>query len=231
MERRHFTKLCTGLVAGAASLHAQGNTPDSTTKKYTKSALVLADQTPVNINMIKAGESLIFSYPYVCTPCFLLRLSTQASASENWPGGIGDDQTIVAFSAICSHKMSHPAKPVSHINYRSDAVNFNDSKGEVQSRTQLISCCSEHSIYDPADACRVLSGPAPMPLAAIELQEDSNGNISAIGSIGEDQYQRFLEKFGFRLAMEYKVSDVWQAADDKTLATPADKFSQQRIRC
>jgi len=231
MERRHFTKLCTGLVAGAANLHAHGSTPGGPTKKYTKSALVLADQTPVNINMLKAGESLIFSYPYACTPCFLLRLSTQASASDNWPGGIGDDHSIVAFSAICSHKMSHPAKPVSHINYRPDVVIFNDNKGEAQSRTQLISCCSEHSIYDPADAGRVLSGPAPMPLAAIEIQEDSNGNISAIGSIGEDQYRRFLEKFSFRLAMEYKVDDVWQAAGEKTIATPADNFSQQRIRC
>ncbi len=228
MERRHFTKLCTGLVAGAASLHAHA---DDTTKKYTKSAIVLADQTPVNIKMLKAGESLIFSYPYVSTPCFLLRLSTQASATDSWPGGIGDDQSIVAFSAICSHKMSHPAKPVSHINYRSDVVNFFDRKGEAQSRTQLISCCSEHSVYDPADAGRVLSGPAPMPLAAIELQQESNGNISAIGSIGEDQYKRFLDKFGFRLAMEYKVTDVWQPAGETTVATPADRFSQQRIRC
>ncbi len=231
MERRHFNKLCTGLVAGAASLHAHGNSTGSVNKKYSESALVLADQTPVNVDMLKAGESLIFSYPYVSTPCFLLRLSSKANASDSWPGGIGDDQSIVAFSAICSHKMSHPAKPVSHINYRSDTVNFYDSAGEAQSRTQLISCCSEHSIYDPADAGRVLSGPAPMPLAAIELKTDANGNIVAIGSIGEDQYQRFLEKFGFRLAMEYKVLDVWQPAGAKTLATPADNFSEQRIRC
>lgn len=231
MKRRHFNKLCTGLVAGAASLHANGNTAGSTTTKYTKSALVLADRTPVNINMLKTGESLIFSYPYVSTPCFLLRLATSASANDSWPGGIGDDKSIVAFSAICSHKMSHPAKSVSHINYRPDVVNFYDSKGQAQSRTQLISCCSEHSIYDPADAGRVLSGPAAVPLAAIALQNDTNGNLFAIGSIGEDQYQRFLEKFGFRLAMEYKVSDVWQAAGEKIVATPADKFSQQRIRC
>ncbi|MEE9333200.1 MAG: hypothetical protein V3U65_03820 [Granulosicoccaceae bacterium] len=231
MERRHFNKLCTGLVAGAASLHAHGDSAGSEIKKYARSALVLADQSPVNIHMLKAGGSLIFSYPYISTPCFLLRLSTQATANGSWPGGIGNDQSIVAFSAICSHKMSHPAKPVSHINYRSDTVNFYDSVGEAQSRTQLISCCSEHSIYDPADAGRVLSGPAPMPLAAIELEEDSNGNITAVGSIGDDQYDRFLENFGYRLAMEYKVSDVRQAAGEKTIATPADKFSQQRIRC
>ena len=231
MERRHFNKLCTGLITGAASLHANASKARSTLKKYTKSALVLADNTPVNFSTLKAGESLIFSYPYVSTPCFLLRLSKAASAKENWPGGIGDDQSIVAFSAICSHKMSHPAKPVSHINYRSDVVNFYDNKGQTKARTQLISCCSEHSVYDPADAARVLSGPAPVPLAAIELQNDSNGNIFAVGSIGENQYHRFLEQFGFRLAMEYKVADVWQTAGETTLATPADDFSQQRIRC
>jgi len=215
------------MVAGAASLHVHGNTK----KQYSQSALVLADQTPVTVDMLNAGESLVFSYPYVSTPCFLLRLSTAATANEGWPGGIGDDQSIVAFSAICSHKMSHPAKPVSHINYRSDTVNFYDKSGKAQSRSQLISCCSEHSVYDPSDAGRVLSGPAPLPLAAIELQGDANGAITAVGSIGEDQYQRFLDKFGFRLAMEYKVTDVWQAAGETTVATPAETFSQQRIKC
>ena len=127
--------------------------------------------------------------------------------------------------------MSHPARPVSHINFRPDTVNFYDKEGKAQSRTQLISCCSEHSVYDPANAGEVLSGPAPMPLAAIQLKETADGNILAIGSTGEDQYQRFLDKFGFRLAMEYKVSDVWQLAGETSVATPAAEFSKQRIRC
>jgi len=227
MERRDFTKLCAGIVAGAASLHAHG----ATKKSYSQSALVLPDQTPVTSDTLKPGESMVFSYPYVSTPCFLLRLSNAAKANDGWPGGVGDDQSIVAFSAICSHKMSHPAKPVSHINYRSDTVKFYDKNGKAQSRSQLISCCSEHSVYDPSDAGRVLSGPAPLPLAAIELQTKEDGQIIAVGSMGEDQYQRFLDKFGFRLAMEYKVTDVWQAAGDTTVATPAPAFSQQRIRC
>ena len=70
-----------------------------------------------------------------------------------------------------------------------------------------------------------------MPLAAIQLKETAGGNILAIGSTGEDQYQRFLDKFGFRLAMEYKVSDVWQLAGETSVATPAAEFSKQRIRC
>ncbi len=227
MERRQFNKLCSGLLAGAATLNASANT----SKTYAASKLVHSDKSAVNVNDLAAGESMVFAYPYVTTPCFLLRLSTSVAASQHWPGGIGDDQSIVAFSAICSHKMSHPARPVSHINYRSDTVNFYDSNGEAQSRAELISCCSEHSIYDPANAGKVLSGPAPVPLAAIKLEQDANGNIVATGSIGEDQYQRFLDKFGFRLAMEYKVDDVWQAAGDTTLATPAPAFSKQRIRC
>lgn len=227
MERRHFNKLCTGLIAGAASLQTQANT----SKQYTTSALVLADQTPINVEALNVGDSLVFSYPYVSTPCFIMRLSSAAKASGEWAGGVGTDRSIVAFSAICSHKMSHPAKPVSHINFRPDLVSYYDKNGDAQSRTHLISCCSEHSVYDPANGAEVLSGPAPLPLAAIQLKEDKNGNILAIGSIGEDQYQRFLDKFGFRLSMEYKVNDVWQLAGATSVATPADEFSQQRIRC
>jgi len=127
--------------------------------------------------------------------------------------------------------MSHPAKPISHISYRQEAVTFFNKDGQRQDRAGVISCCSERSVYDPANSAEVLSGPAPVPLAAITLEVDDNGNLSAVGSVGPDQYDRFLEKFGFRLAMEYGVTDVRAQSGETTTAIAAADFSQQQVLC
>ncbi len=180
---------------------------------------------------LETGRSYIFGYPYLTTPCFLMRLGKSAPARGSWPGGVGNDQSVVAFSAICSHKLSHPAKPISYIAYRPEPVHFYNADGERQTGAELVSCCSERSVYDPADGGKVLSGPAPAPLAAIALSHDEVGNLSAIGSFGPDQYERFLTNFGFRLAMEYGVSDIRARAGERVVVVPAEEFSAQQVLC
>ena len=227
MDRRKFHKLCGGLLAGAASLHARADSH----APQPKSALTFADGTAVTLESLSAGESWIFSYPYRTTPCFLVRLSESAPNQGTWPGGVDTDQSVVAFSAICSHKMSHPARPISHISYRDKPVSFIDASGNKQTKSGVISCCSERSVYDPATAGTVLSGPAPVPLAAISLATDDDGAVFATGSHGPDQYERFLNAFGFRLALEYGVTDVRARVGDKTIAIKASEFSAQQVLC
>ena len=41
------------------------------------------------------------------------------------------------------------------------------------SDAHVIHCCADHSVYDPAEGARVVSGPAPQPLAAILLEHDA----------------------------------------------------------
>ena len=228
MDRRQFTSLCTALLTGAASTHA-----DSGNQKmpYPSSRLVYEDDSHVTLESLPTGKSYIFGYPYLTTPCFLMRLGKSAPARGSWPGGVDTDQSVVAFSAICSHKMSHPAKPISHIAYRAEPINFYDADGERQTQEGLVSCCSERSVYDPADGGAVLSGPAPAPLAAIALAHDEAGNLSATGSFGPDQYERFLTKFGFRLAMEYGVTDVRVRSAERVVVIPAEEFSAQQVLC
>jgi len=228
MQRRDFNRLCGGLLAGAAS--ASGSAM-AQTQAYPRSALVYDNNQAVTVESLQPGTSCVFSYPYVTTPCFVVRLKSSAQKRDNWQGGVGDDQSVVAFSAICSHKMSHPAKPISHINYRADALSFFDSAGNKQEQEELISCCSERSVYDPSDGARVMSGPAPVPLAAIALEIADDGGLVAIGSSGADQYDRFLTKFGFRLAMEYGVTDIRARTGSQTVAVLAEQFSSQQIRC
>lgn len=228
MDRRQFNKLCGGLMAGAAATHASAN---GASTPYPESRLIFSDDSDVTLDSLETGKAYIFSYPYRTTPCFLVRLASSAPGQGSWPGGLGKDQSVVAFSAICSHKMSHPAKPISHISYRSEPISFYDSSGTRQTREGVISCCSERSVYEPAQAAAVLSGPAPVPLAAITLQNDDQGRLSAVGSVGPDQYDRFLTKFGFRLAMEYGVTDVRARSPDTVEVVPADTFSQQQVLC
>ncbi len=228
MRRREFNKVCGSLLAGAAALQ---HVSFASAQPFPRASLVYDDDSPLTVDSIEPGSSFVFSYPYVTTPCFVMRLKHSAEKTDTWHGGVGSDNSVVAFSAICSHKMSHPAKPISHINFRDEEIQFYDRNGKKKQQSQLISCCSERSVYDPSNGAAVLSGPAPVPLAAIALEINDNGQIVATGSTGADQYERFLKKFGFRLALEYGVTDVRARVGEKTVATMAQQFSSQQIRC
>lgn len=243
MDRRQFHRLCTSMLAGAATLSQRAMAQKTTdqTLQYPQSRLVDLDQQPLVYNNLPVGSSLIFHYPFVTTPCFLIRLTPgdygtasltdRAGNDYTWHGGAGPDQSLVAFSAICTHKMSHPSKPISHLNFRTDEKEIQAADGEKKKMSQMIMCCSEHSVYDPADGARVIAGPATQPLTSIELNVDDDGLISATGLHGGDMFDPFLEKFGFRLALEHSVSDVRTLAGASSVAVAAESFSQQQIRC
>ena len=203
MNRRNFTKICTSIIVAAS-----GNLAEQS-KAYSKESFQRSKLQARKTGALKAsdlivGEPYLFFYPFVTTPCLLVKLSNSTSNSstatkdtnlkdnkkDNWIDGTGPDNTIVAYSAICSHKMSHPAKEISFINYRHDPINFySRDDGKTVEKAGLISCCSERSIYDPAQGAKVLSGPAPHPLAAITLDYDeSTDELYATGSYGADMY-------------------------------------------
>ncbi|MBX2884136.1 MAG: hypothetical protein KTR32_29545 [Granulosicoccus sp.] len=243
MDRRQFHRLCSSMLAGAATLsqHAVAQTTTNQAQQYPRSRIVGTDNMPLSYQDLAVGSSLIFHYPFVTTPCFLIRLTPgeygsasltdKAGNDYTWQGGAGPDHSLVAFSAICTHKMSHPSKPISHLNFRTDEKEIHTRDGQKKKMNQMIMCCSEHSVYDPAEGARVISGPATQPLTAIELEVNADGLISATGLYGGDMFDPFLEKFGFRLALEHSVSDVRTPAGDNTVAISADVFSQQQIRC
>lgn len=212
------------------SVNASDNGSTDSHGNWPRSRLVDASENGIKLSSLNPGEAHVFHYPYVTTPCFLIRLG-EATETGSWPGGLGEDASVVAFSAICSHKMSHPARSISHIAYRADPVVFTDHEGKRREQAGLISCCSERSVYDPAGGAAVLSGPAPVPLAAIALGVDDDGTLVATASLGPDRYRQFFDAFGFRLKMEHRVSNEREPSGEQTIATPASEFSQQQIRC
>jgi len=219
VSRRGFLKLCasTGaLVAGSPSLLANA-APERVPAM--PSTLVHSSGRPLRLDDIEVGESYVFNYPYVSTPVFLIDLGKPALPKDDlemddgrryrWRGGVGPRRSVVAFSAICAHRMSYPTPTVSFIHYRHELTPYTDHDFKLARREQVIYCCSEGSVYDPAEGCRVLGGPAPQPLAAVDLKLDENsGELQALGTYGGDMFERFFEKFGFQLALQSGTEDI-----------------------
>lgn len=51
----------------------------------------------IRLSELKEGEPVAFNYPLEAQPNFIVKLGTPAQ------GGIGPDQDVVAFSALCTH--------------------------------------------------------------------------------------------------------------------------------
>lgn len=206
--------------------------------EFAQVRLVDANGQGVRVDDLAIEREYIFFYPFVSTPCFLLRLKqtalpqtlqTAQQQDYQWQGGVGKDRSVVAFAAICAHKLTHPAAAVSFIGYRSHPVGFVDQNDQVKQRAAVIQCCSEHSIYDPARGAKVLSGPAPQPLASIALTEQA-GELYASGVYGGLLYERFFARFGFRLELEFGAQAYQQVRGDIQIM-PTEAYSHQRIEC
>ena len=145
---------------------------------------------------------------------------------------VTEPEMTVTFSAICAHKMSHPAPTVSFINYRHGKVKFRNSADAVEERSGVIYCCSESSVYDPASGGRVLGGPAPQPLAAIELEYDSNSDcLYATGTIGGEMFDRFFSSFHDRLVLQLGRTDIDRELVGSTELMRLGEYTRNQIGC
>ncbi|MEM6986692.1 MAG: hypothetical protein AAF499_09155 [Pseudomonadota bacterium] len=224
MLRRDFHRLCTGLAAMAAAPGAVGAVAPRV--EHNRVTLVDADGTGLKSRDIAERESWVFAYPFAASPCFLINLGEQAEPNAHNPYALrsrdAPNATLVAFAAICTHKLSHPAKAMSFITYRppTDSVPHH-----------RIVCCSEGSVYDAARGAQVLGGPAPAPLAAIELSESEDGTLHAGASYAGNLYDRFFAAFEFRLALEYQIDNPRAPVENTTVVRTLAEHSAQHIEC
>lgn len=240
-SRRNFIKLCMGAVT-VGHLSQSFAADQSVAKKYNQAQLVDFYSKPITAKSLKIGQNYIFHYPFVTTPCFLIdlgepirenvTLKTENDETYTWRGGVGPNNSIVAFSAICAHKMTHPAKAVSFINYRHETINYQDKNQKQKEGSQLIYCCSERSVYDVRRGAKVLGGPAKQPLTTILLEYDQSGDkLYAVGTSGGELYDQFFETFLERLQLEYLTTEVARLVDKDTELVPLEKFSKTQTKC
>ena len=233
MERRNFLTACAAAALGAGAL---AEAKDLQPRFYTRSRILHGPREPLRASALAAGRNYIFHYPFEGTPCFLIDLGrptpqkvalrTEAGASYEWPGGVGRQRSIVAYSAICSHRLTYPTRQISFISYR-DA-----STASPISKPNTIHCCSEHSQYDPASGARVLKGPAPQPLSAILLEyEPASDGLYALGTLGGELFNAFFDKYALRLELDYGSGRPRQRVGAETLLTELESFCKQQVRC
>ena len=193
IERRAFVSACSASLVAMASQFAVVSTiqarDSGASKRYMTSILTDEYSRPIRVAALKPRINYLFHYPYVATPCLLIDLGRDI-------GGVGPRRSIVAFSAICTHKLAYPAREVSFIRFQPDASS--------RSEAERIHCCADHSVYDPALGAKVVAGPAPEPLTTISLDYDHRTDaLRAVGTVGVEQFAAFFAKYEFKLALEF----------------------------
>lgn len=216
-----------GAFGAASALPAFATEP----QRHQRTLLVDPFGDPFRIGLLQPGQAHLFNYPFAASPAFLLALDRPIDASEHTtearqrysaPAGVGPRRSVVAFSAICAHKLMYPTPQISFIGLR---------KGLAGEPAQVIHCCGDNSRYDPARGARVLAGPAPQPLAAILLEWDAQADrLYAVGTQGGEMFKAFFDRYSFKLETE-----LGARARDQSGATarvlPAAAYSRQWQSC
>jgi Rieske Fe-S protein len=231
MQRRSFVFAC---AASALASSLPATAADASPRLYARARLVDPAGRPLRAGALAANKNFIFHYPFTGTPCFLLnlggptkpaaRLKTADAQSYEWPGGVGADRNIVAYSAICAHRLTYPTREISFISYR-------EKQSAASKFSHVIHCCSEHSQYDPAEGAKVLAGPAPQPLAAILLDYDpQSDNLVAKGTLGGEVFNEFFRKYEFRLALDFHGRPK-TAVEGSCVVSELTDYCRQQVKC
>ena len=233
MDRRSFIESCT---AAAACIWAAAPFPalaDAKPHAYAAALLVDEHGDPLKASRLRTQVNYVFHYPFEATPVFLLdlgkpalprSLSTKTRDAYAWPGGVGVRQSVVAYSAICAHKLVYPTREVSFISFRR-------TRAQRGVQDQLIHCCADHSQYDPARGAEVLSGPASQPLCAVLLAYDRNvDTLTAYATLGGELFEEFFRKYEMKLSLEVGPN-AKNAVAGQAVVRELEKFCRNSIQC
>jgi Rieske Fe-S protein len=234
MDRRGFIETCT---AGAACAGAAAAWPvfaaDARPKAYARVLLVDEFGDPVRAGKLQPLANYVFHYPYEATPVFLLNLGKAAppqtlslrnNETYGWPGGVGAAHSVVAYSAICAHKLVYPTRDVSFISFRK-------TRARKGVQDHLIHCCAEHSQYDPAKGAEVLSGPAPQPLCAVLLEHDrKDDSLTAWGTLGGELFDDFFRKYDAKLSLDVGPK-ARNPVTARAVVRELEKYCRNPVQC
>lgn len=205
MQRRSFLKVIAvgaTMVAVNPSLIRQTLYADDGRlyMTYEKAQLVDASGMPVKASSLEKELTYIFNYPYASTPNLLINLSeptqqevalkSEAGEEYVWKSGVGKERTIVAYSAICAHQLTHPTPNDSFIKYVPKAT-----PTMAFQKSGIIVCSSHLSAYDAKAGAKVLAGPASQALSAVVLEVAADDTIWAVGVLGSDKFQDYFKAF------------------------------------
>ena len=217
----------------SAATPLPGLAADAKPRAYAPALLVDEGGDPLKASNLKTQVNYVFHYPFEATPVFLLdlgkpalprSLSTKNRDAYSWPGGVGLQRSVVAYCAICAHKLVYPTRDVSFISFRR-------TRARRGVQDQLIHCCADHSQYDPARGAEVLSGPAPQPLCAVLLEYDRKADsLTAYATLGGELFDDFFRKYEMKLSLEVGPN-AKNAVTGKAVVRELEKFCRNSIQC
>ncbi len=235
VNRRGFVKACSAVAALAAASAGRLVQPAFALADAPKLKLVDKAGKPIKASALEVHANYLFMYPYVSTPCLLLRLGAATprnveckdakKAAYTWPGGVGKDGAVVAYSAICSHAFSYDSKQTSFLTY-------SKARTQVSSHSRAITCCAHASIFDPAAGAKVVGGPATFPLAAVQLayQADSD-ELIATGLVGTALIDEFFKAYRGELNAQYGRGAYRAVVEGQTTVLPMQEYSKDVVQC
>jgi Rieske Fe-S protein len=162
-----------GLVGG--TLQYVSKPPLVGLSSYPKVQLIDLDGTALtatkvmNEYNVTTPSVLTFQYPLTNEPNFLINLAPPPGGSggaTNVVGGVGPQQSIVAFSAICQH-LGCPAPAICFYPPGTCGTTF----GKLDF---YIHCSCHGSTYDVTNGAANLTGPAVIPLPQVVLEWDQS---------------------------------------------------------
>lgn len=219
MRRGAFVGICSVALGARVQARLNGIAQATEPTPFNRVKLVDPNGGAIRADDLAMSQAYVFAYPYRGTPSFLIRLDRQAA------GGVGPDGTIVAFTAICAHELAYPSREVSAIAYAPGC-------SQVAERSGVIVCCAHHSVYDPAQGARVLSGPAPEPLAAVVLEYDAGGDrLYATGMRGSERFEDFFRTYELELIDAFGRGEARALAAGTSAAIPLDQYTRDPLYC
>ncbi|MFP3160847.1 MAG: Rieske 2Fe-2S domain-containing protein [Vulcanisaeta sp.] len=202
MSRRNFLRALV-LVSGAAVVLGMLRgleylvPPEVGVSSFPRLLLVAEDGTPIKASKLPVNAQptiALFPYPLNNEPNFLLNLGDennqpieippttvmipQNGVTYEFPGGVGPNKSIVAFSAICQHLgCEFPELTFYPPGYKAITA--------LGPRDRVLHCSCHGSNYDPYRGGAVVTGPTVRPLPAVVLEWDSSTDeLYAVEMIG-----------------------------------------------
>ena len=240
MERRNFLQLsATSAVAIAVApslitqkLYAEDG---SLFQTFEKVQMKDAEGNALKSKTLVSEENYVFMYPHAATPSIMVDLASPAEKniklkSEDgveyvFKGGTGSKGTLVAFSAICPHQLTHPQASMSMFQYV-------DEKGKTLSYDKggVFVCTSHLSAFEPKQGGKVVGGPANEGLAQIILEIDADDNIWAVAVLGPQKFQAFFDAFKQELKAVHGRKGAKKLVKIETKVQPLKNFSAELIQ-
>ncbi|PHS34413.1 MAG: sulfur oxidation protein [Sulfurovum sp.] len=205
MQRRDFLRLSATsavVVAVAPSLITQKLYAENGNlyQTFEKVQLKDAEGNALKASTLVVEENYVFNYPHVGTPAIMVNLTSAAQKDIKlkaedgteyiYTGGAGDKGTIVAYSAICPHQLTHPQPEMSMFQYVSEK-----GKTLAYDKGGVFVCSSHLSAFEPKQGGNVVGGPANEGLASIILEIDKEDNIWAVAVLGPEKFQDYFDAF------------------------------------